>query len=223
MSVADWSTTASTNTSVGGINIAENCPAGNVNNAEREIMAQLRVVMTDAVLSIMGKATVAEIRTALEVTGTTAADTALSALTPAADKLPYFDSSTTASLVTLTSFIRTLLDDPDAASARTTLGAIGVTDASLGANGYVVFALGTFGNLIVNWGTQTSGTNGWSGSYSFPKAYTSSCFGGVATYKALNFGAASGTSIGFQAVSLSQFQIGSEDNPHSAFYIAIGI
>lgn len=48
---------------------------------------------------------------------------AISALTPAADRLAYFTGATTAALATLTSFIRTLLDDADAATARTTLGA----------------------------------------------------------------------------------------------------
>lgn len=38
----DWSTTAGSNTSVDTINIAEGCPAGNVNNAMRSIMALVR-------------------------------------------------------------------------------------------------------------------------------------------------------------------------------------
>lgn len=38
----DWSTTANSNTDVGGINIAEGCPPSNINNAIREVMAQLR-------------------------------------------------------------------------------------------------------------------------------------------------------------------------------------
>lgn len=50
---------------------------------------------------------------------------AIGALTPAADRLPYFTSATAASLATFTSFARTLLDDSDAATARTTLAAAG--------------------------------------------------------------------------------------------------
>lgn len=48
---------------------------------------------------------------------------ALGALTPAADRMPYFTNGTTAALTTITSFARTLLDDTTSASARSTLGA----------------------------------------------------------------------------------------------------
>lgn len=46
-SVSQWDSTAANNTDVGGINIAEGCPPSNVNDAMREMMAQLK----DAVAS----------------------------------------------------------------------------------------------------------------------------------------------------------------------------
>lgn len=48
---------------------------------------------------------------------------ALGALAASADKLPYFTGSGAAALTGLSSFIRALLDDADAAAARATLGA----------------------------------------------------------------------------------------------------
>lgn len=45
-SVADWSTTAASNADIGGIDIDENCAAAGINNAIREMMAQVRTVIT---------------------------------------------------------------------------------------------------------------------------------------------------------------------------------
>lgn len=42
MPVSDYSTTPGSNTSISGINIAEACPAGNLNNAIRQLMADLK-------------------------------------------------------------------------------------------------------------------------------------------------------------------------------------
>jgi len=51
-----------------------------------------------------------------------AALTALSGVTPAAGRLPYFNGATTMTLATLTAAGRALLDDPDAEAQRETLG-----------------------------------------------------------------------------------------------------
>ena len=42
MPVQDWSATADENTSIDGINIAEHCPAKNINNAIRSVMASVK-------------------------------------------------------------------------------------------------------------------------------------------------------------------------------------
>jgi hypothetical protein len=47
MAISDWSSTAGSNTSIDGINIAEGCPSGNMNNAARAIMANVKA-WTDA-------------------------------------------------------------------------------------------------------------------------------------------------------------------------------
>lgn len=44
MAVTDYSTTPGSNGTISGINVAENCPPGNLNNAVRQLMADVRVM-----------------------------------------------------------------------------------------------------------------------------------------------------------------------------------
>lgn len=56
MAVSDWSATANDNTTIDSINIAENCPPGNINNAIRAVMANVRVFWSDTVSALAAKA-----------------------------------------------------------------------------------------------------------------------------------------------------------------------
>lgn len=47
--VQDWDIVPANNSDIGGINIAEGCPAKNINNAIREMMAQYRAYMNEGV------------------------------------------------------------------------------------------------------------------------------------------------------------------------------
>jgi hypothetical protein len=47
MAYTDWSTTPGSNTTIDGVNIAEGCPPGNVNNGLRSIMAGVAELRDD--------------------------------------------------------------------------------------------------------------------------------------------------------------------------------
>ncbi|WP_370309318.1 gp53-like domain-containing protein [Sphingobium abikonense] len=138
MAVEDWNTDASQNTTVGGISIAENCPAGNVNNALREIMAQVAAWTEDS--------------------GFQAQDDnldALAGLTLAANRLLYSTGAGALALATLDPFMRGLLAAPNGATFCNGVGAIRVSALSLSNPGYVRLQLGTNQFLQVAWGTAS--------------------------------------------------------------------
>lgn len=101
----------------------------------------------------------------------TGAIAALHALTPAADKIPYFSGGSAASLADLTAFARTILDDANGAAMFTTMGAT----QSLGESGYTKLPTG----LIVQWGVV--GVTGGNTSINYPIAFPNAVFNVVAS------------------------------------------
>jgi hypothetical protein len=45
LAFGDWSTDPASNTNISGVNVAENCPPGNINNAIRQMAADLRTAV----------------------------------------------------------------------------------------------------------------------------------------------------------------------------------
>lgn len=160
MALEDWSTTAGSNITIGGIDIAENCSPAGINNAIRELMAQIKT----------WSGTISAGSTKQNADATL---TALAALVTSANKLIYATGSDTFATTDLTPFARTLLDDASASAARTTLGVPQApTMSGTAASGYLTFYLGSGGPFILQWKDATFAANG-STTVTYPTSFTS--------------------------------------------------
>jgi len=208
MAVGDYSTTPGSNTSISGTNIAENCPPGNINNAIRQMMADIATYAAGL--------TTGDDKQPLDATLT-----ALAALTTAANKLPYATGADSFATTDFTAYGRTLVGLADAAALRTNIAAVTVTAASLSANGYLKLNIsGT--DFIVQWGTFTASANG-STTVSFPTSF--------ASFSRTVCNGVGETGTGQQATqptvsssSLSSFSAFSgADASATAYFIAVGV
>jgi hypothetical protein len=123
---------------------------------------------------------------------------ALAGVTSAADKVPYFTGSGTAAVADLTTFGRSLIDDADAATARTTLGlVIGTNVQAYDADLAAIAALTpTDNNFIVGNGTAFVAESG-------ATARTSLGLGTIATQDSSNVSVTGGSITGITDIAIA--------------------
>jgi len=127
-------------------------------SGEQQDNAQTNIGATATGKAVLTAESQAAARTAIGAQQSHANLTALSGVSAAADRLPYFNGTSSMTYTTLSAFARTLLDDADAAAARATLGAqanLGYTPANKAGDTFT-------GNVVTTGllGTGGVGTHG---------------------------------------------------------------
>jgi hypothetical protein len=204
MAESDWSTDPNANTTVGGVFIGESCPAANLNNGIRTVMAEAKAKF-DSLDAVGGAASVA----------------AIAALTPAAGKLIHYTGPTAAALTDISANALTMLAAADYAAIRVALDVPALTDFAHGSNGYGYWSKqpdGSGGVIIEQWGIATSGADGWSANLPFPLTWPTGCESIVCSQRDLNASATQGDNVAARIIDTSNFQIGCADTIAVATY-----
>lgn len=127
MAFNDWNTDPGANVSVGGVNIAEGCPAGNVNNGIRQVMAEAKA-WGDGLGSVYQPQTTRLLN--------------ISALAGIANHFLMYTSADTFATAYASALARSLLTKETAPEIASLIGAITVTGVSLTNPGYIRFSIG---------------------------------------------------------------------------------
>lgn len=210
-SIFDWSSTSSSNTTVDGVNIAEGCPAANLNNGIRGVMGIIKSTFSTALQSFLAGSSALPI-----ANGGTAATTASDARTALG-----LGTLSTASTINNGNWSGTVLSVANggtgASTAANAFANIAVLASSLGGNGYVKLQNG----LIIQWGADTCNAN-TSTTITYPLAFSSfsraviSGVGEVSATAQDNFPAVS-------SCSTASFAVWNASNSCTGFWIAIGV
>lgn len=165
MGFRDYNSSASLNTTIAGINVAENMARGDVNNAIRQLMADAKASTIGAAISIKDYGAVCD-------GGTTSDNTALVNAVAAGHKRIYIPNGTTLT-----------------AGALTFTSVNGVHLVGDGVQASVVSVLGTTGDVLTFSGCQDSGVIDVGFQYvneptsGYVLKFTGSCFEPVATVR----------------------------------------
>lgn len=131
----DWSSTPGSNTLVDGINIAEGCPAGNVNNAMRSIMALVRNTFANGLKTFLsGSAPLPEANGGTGQTTLAAARTAMGAAASGAN-------NDITALLALTTALGVAQGGTGATTAADALSALGISVSGSASSGKIVIPL----------------------------------------------------------------------------------
>lgn len=167
--IFDWSATPASNSTVDGINVADGCPAGNMNNAVRSTMALIRQSFNSTLANFLAGAS----PLALANGGTGGADAATARTNlSAAARGANSDITSLSGLTTAITIAQGGTGATTAAAARAALAAAGVTASSFAAaSGYVTFDIGGTA-FKLQWKDASISANATI-SVTYPSAYSS--------------------------------------------------